>query len=288
MRLNRYLLNEKTFNIKKDVDFIYKKSFKDILDIINKHWMDFFMLSSVLYKRLGTKKWQNIIIDEFDTSLLKTKPAREAHLANPAKIVVCITDKGFFYRPAVSINAVLGKTDSLSLIQLSFHGLALDVVLKGDFSLVPEKQRKWLKNEFGSDKVKASIAHELSHWISDTKHNFHISKLLKTAHELSKPDIVLLHKKNVNMTYFEIDAFVHAIKQVRSAHRKKWDSYNIEDLFSLYPSLFQIATELLRAYNKDVLDVWQKSLLKRLAREKLLGKGMKNFITPQAIRKLYF
>jgi hypothetical protein len=54
------------------------------------------------------------------------------------------------------------------------------------------------------------------------------------------------------------------------------------DVFNTYTSLYSIASSLKR-HGKDVLDLWQKTLLKRMAREKLLGKNMKAFVKPNQL-----
>ena len=135
-----------------------------------------------------------------------------------------------------------------------------------------------IKYEITEERIKSAISHELSHCISDSLYNNHIGRILKRADELNNADIVKMGKKNVNMTYFEIDAQIHAIKELKRKHKMKWDRLLLIDIFEMYTSLYFIASTLYKNYGQDILDIWQKMLLKRMIREKLLGKNMRNFV----------
>lgn len=282
MRFKRYLLTEKTFNVKQDVELLYNKGFKKFISIFQKYDFekDTDKIISLLEKQF--KVGYTSIFHKTDSSVLKTKDSQMAHEVNPVDIVLGVLVGGSFYRPAETMKHFVGP-ESKGLIEISLNINALETLMKQGLKqeYVPPSV---YKNEFTPDRVKSAIAHELSHWISDTRYNFHISNLLKVARELEKGDIVLLHKKDVTMTHFELDAQIHAIKQIKSSHKKEWDSITLKDLFTLNNSLWAIGNSLLNKHGKDVVNIWQKALVKRMARENLLGKNMKKFVEPKDLK----
>jgi len=77
------------------------------------------------------------------------------------------------------------------------------------------------------------------------------------------------------MTYFEIDAIIHGIKAVKSkVGGKKWDTLTFKQVGELYTSLWSVITKL-EYYGPDVAKIYKKAILKRMHREKLLGKNMR-------------
>lgn len=253
MRLRKHLINEKTFRVNEDVKFIYNKAFKTFV----KQFSEGKLPGNV-------QKWiidmKDIVFTTFDTSELKTKDSKAAHLVNPMKIEAGIFH-GSFYNP------------KRKLIRIGFPIDAASVILRG--LKVPPHQRKFLENEIKETKIKATTAHELSHWINDSTYGFQISKLVDIADELQSSDVLKLHKKDVNMTHFEMDAIIHGIKAVKSkVGSKKWDTLTFEQVGELYTSLWSVV-EKLKYYGDDIAAIYKKAILKRMAREKLIGKNMR-------------
>lgn len=291
MRLKRYLkeelLLEKTFDIAKDVDFLYNKSYKPIFDMFKKVNLSKHAAKATIDPKLMdqmkfiqvelARVLKNAIMFSTDSSKLKGKDAKMAHEVNPVRIDIGVFDRGSFYIPQEKF------------IQMSLNKQVIELVRDSgstfDISFIPTEQLRRFANEFKPERAKTTMAHELSHWISDSLHNFYLTKTTKTAWELQKPEILLLHKKDVNMTHFEIDAQVHAIKQLKASNKKQWDSLTLVDLFTMYQSLIGVASGVVR-YGEDVLNIWQKALVKRMAREKILGKNMRKFVTPQELKKI--
>jgi len=134
------------------------------------------------------------------------------------------------------------------------------------------------QNEITEAKVKATITHELSHWIADSMFGFQITKLVDLAMELNSAEVLKLHKQDVDLTYFEVDAIIHGIKAVKSkVGNKKWDTLTFEQVGELYTSLWAVITKL-EKYGRDVVAIYKKTILKRMFREKLLGKNMRKGI----------
>jgi hypothetical protein len=213
---------------------------------------------------------------------LPGKEAKEASKLNPAVITCGIYKGGNFYRPkeefiATGQKGPGGKTWDRGMISLSINPTAIQTALMHGMEYIQASQLKSFTNEFKEARIKSTIAHEISHWLNDTMHNFHITKTIGKVRDLGNPEILLLHKKDVNMTHFEIDAQIHGIKQLKMAHRKDWDKMTLADVFMEYNSLRFMGGSIYQKYGKKIGDVWQKAVAKRMAREKLLGKNMKKF-----------
>jgi hypothetical protein len=58
---------------------------------------------------------------------------------------------------------------------------------------------------------------------------------------------------------------------------KTWDEMTLADVFFKYNSLRYMGGQIYQNYGKEVGDIWQKLIVKRMVREKLLGKNMKKF-----------
>ena len=256
MRLKKHLITEKTFRVNEDIKFIYDIAFKKFVKDFAKGTLPG-----------NVQKWiveiKPIIFKTFESSELKTKDAKAAHLVNPITIEAGLF-KGSFYDPTIKTIRVGFSIDA-----------AKALLTKMD---VPENQRKYLENEIKETKIKATIAHELSHWISDSTRGFQISKLVILAAELKSSDVFKLHERDVNMTYFEVDAIIHGIKAIKSkVGNKEWDTLTFKQVGELYTSLWSVIKRL-EYYGSDVAAIYKKLVLKRMHREKLLGKNMRKGI----------
>jgi hypothetical protein len=84
---------------------------------------------------------------------------------------------------------------------------------------IPDHQKVFFRNEITETNIKGSIYHELSHWLNDTLHNKAVSKNMP----ITQDKIDKLWSGDVNFSDFEIDAQVHAIKQVKRNYKKDFD-----------------------------------------------------------------
>lgn len=302
MKFKRYLL-EKTFNVGQDVDFLYKKGFKQYFDIIRKYGLEEArprLLKLTAMKMIADGR-SALFIPVIGTEELKSKDSKTAHMINPANIAIGAFVDGNFYRPSSANVAISKKLDPESFkifatmmggekgiersrIQVSLNYEAWKLYLRNQFDFVAsDVAKKAILREYRPDSIKSSIAHELSHWISDSRYGSHIEKLLTTVREMGKDDLLKLGKEDVNMTYFEVDAQIHSLKQLKRQYNKQWDSFKMKDIFDLLPSWNATAQRLVKSYGEEVFKIWQKSLVKRMARENLLGKNMRSFATKKDI-----
>ena len=198
------------------------------------------------------------------SSMLVNKSSIAAHAIKPIKINV-----GIYPTPAYS--------PPNNVINLTFNPHVLNLLKQGTVSQLDKKELIRFRNETSPNKIKATIAHELSHWLNDVLHNSHIEKVVDLSAEYNDRSILKLGKEDVNMTHFEIDAQIHGIKTLKQQFSTaQWNKMTIGELMDKYPSLHQIWRDT-QKYGNNIVDIWKKLLLKRMAREKLLGKNMKTF-----------
>lgn len=256
-------LLEKIFNIDADVDYIYEKSrFPEFIKDFNEGKKPYkSQLFSFEFNFLDT------IFNKIPSSELKTEDCVKAHSILPLNISTGISRKGSHYYPTIPS------------IFISINPNALSVYYSDEHENLADIEKKVISKEITENRLKIGIHHELSHWISDCLYNKHLSKIVYSAIELKNPERMLLKQKDVNMTYFEIDAQVHSIKGLkRKFTQEQWDMLTLEDILIEYPSLISIYHVLKRDHGLDVALVWQKNLIKRLEREGLLGKNMRTFV----------
>lgn len=251
--LKEYYFVENVFNIDNDVDFIYDKFFKFYIDRFNK---------------------ENILPDisnygKIQSKELKSKEAVIANKNNPI-IIYCGVFNNSNYNPnkkEVYISFNIGAIEKYSK-RFSFS--------KNDL-LTIEKQ-------FEESSIKASIYHELSHWLSDSLYNNYLYTLIMKTKNININDpkrnekikkILNSGKMSRDASYYEVDAQVYAIKQLKRDNKKEWNNLTFLDLLFMYSPLRKVAKDL---YNigENVYKEWVNDLFKRLHREKLLGDNMKN------------
>ncbi|MDX8383283.1 MAG: hypothetical protein R8M45_04320 [Ghiorsea sp.] len=132
---------------------------------------------------------------------------------------------------------------------------------------------QWIQDVKG-EKLKNSIAHELAHWLQDTLHNRHLSKIMKRATNADNRNtgeqIRNQFHKSVALTDYEVDSHIHQIKQLkRNISDDVWATMSIMDMINQDSSLAGIYDSLIRKEKKE----WLKHLAKRLNREGLMGNG---------------
>ena len=288
------LLNEKTFAIGGDVDILYNKGFKKVLNVYKKKSTDEFV--EFILKNYNTAATDRIFYVG-DSSILKSKQCKKAHEVNPVQIVCGILSGHNYYE-------VKKKIISLSLHSGVFDLLkqTRDINKVGD--VLPTSQLNRFSSEFTSTNIKATIYHELSHWLSDSLYNQNLTKRIGKWNETGDKKHLLGKHEDVNYTDFEADAQVHAIKQIKRDHNKYYDDLEWKDLFTMKPALHSVWEELINSLgrkkekffrtnpkNRETQAEWSKiekkhiayqkkffkDFTKRLHREGLLNKNLQKF-----------
>ena len=255
MRLQQYL-TEKTFNVNADVDLIWKELFKPSYDLFKRGKYDEFM-SFIEKQRYIT------------SGELKSKQAKEAHKINPIDIFLVYDNDGNFYDP------------TRKLIHLSYNYGVLDIMKQFNYNsthilrnvTMNKEVQDRFDNEVSEGAIKGTIYHEVSHWLNDTFHNKNISKLLIKAREEGNINQLKQGHSNVNLTFYELDAQVHALKQLKRTYKKEYDNFGYEDIIKYKSSFLGVFRAASR--NKKEYDEFMKNFVKRLHREGLLTDKLK-------------
>jgi len=243
-----YPLDEKTYRISRDVDFIYNKAFKHFIDNFNKQD----------YKgKLETKT--------LSSSMFTSPQGIEGSIKNPVIIVCGGIESGSSYNPF------------RKQITISINTQAEDLIASYNFDYVKiagvlsSKKYASILNEITEPRIKSTIYHELSHWLNDTFNNSNIEKQLVKG--LTRLEYELLTKQDFDMSFLEIDAQIHGIKQLKRSV-KNWDTLSLSDVFTMYTALITIVNTIYKKYGKDTLVIYLQLLIKRMNREHLLGRNM--------------
>jgi hypothetical protein len=245
------ILNEKTFNVDRDVDMIWNKYMKGLADDFLKNpdkYLD-------LMGKASDGTWRLV---RFSSAVLTSEDAKLAHAKNPIFINVGI----------LNLNAYNWKEKK---IDLSLNRKAVNVLRYMTQEMVMDDYPLWIK-EFSKEQLKSAIAHELSHWISDSLHNRHLKKRL--SGNITEYNNLISKLGSINASDFEIDAQIHAFKELKRQHEDKWDEMTFDELIKLKPAMNHIVGAL-QTVGKKTWDKWNKRIFGRMVRENLLGKNMR-------------
>lgn len=268
MESYKYVLLENTFDIDKDVDYIYNSIFKEAIDKLkNKTFND---KLNVYYNFLSLK---GDLLEFIESNSLSTKECRLAHSINPIYIF------GGFFTPD-SFYCLTKKIKGKNYILISIDKDLIESYVNNNFDFgnlkreFPNKYIQLIKNTLKESNIKSLIYHEVSHWLNDTLNSNHIQKIVQLAQRYDNPELLKLKTKNINLTYFEIDGQVHSIKQCKRDNLKKWDKLTFYQLFLLMPGLWRIYMDV-KEYGPEITNMWLQTLVKRMNRENLLGRSMR-------------
>lgn len=251
------IILEATYEILNDVEYIFNKSgYADFLEKFNST------------EDLDEKRE---LADSFDGAEIKSSdlPSEEAKRAdkiNPIVIINNITYRGNYYNTLEKV------------INISANKNVIDIIVEDEVDSVHPSSLTTFWNELTPTRIKASIYHELTHWLDDTFNNQVIYRQIKKTIDTGKSKYKNLNKKDVNMTHYEVNAQIHAIKMFKKEHEEEWDEWDLKDLFVKYTSLKSIYDKIKSNYGEHELKKWLKDLLSRMNRENLLGEKMKKSV----------
>jgi len=255
-------IDEKTFNIDSDVNLLFLRGFKKLFD-------DYNNIKDDIKNKLMIDK--DIILYETKTSYLKSKDSVKANKIYSAKIFCGVFKNG----SRVSFDLDKLFPDEI-YISLNYNNVKL-LLLENEQRLNVLKSFVDFSLTFSESRVKATISHELSHWLSNCLHNNHIKNIYNLANDLGLDVRNLLKVVDFNISYIEIDAQIHGLKAIKREMVKKdknsWNTIEFKDLFVIYPTLKAIYDSLNKE-SKQLKDKWQIELVKRMKRENLFGKSM--------------
>ena len=267
---------------------LYDFSLKDLEPIISKYKEFYFSFIDkygfVNYEFL--MKVYESINGNFDKILKKQKVKKFIFYKSSTKR---LNSKSNSIKTANTVNSIpiyIGTSFGYDTSYIFNEQIFLSISLEELTSLID--CYKYKKSVFKNEKTKTfvknlencehNVSHEISHWIDHSITNFVKPKFynIKKIAEINDVNFELLmqYPNFISLSsYFEINAQIHTIKTLKEKYIKDWDNFSIHDIISKSPSLeivFQILSNLSLKYANN----WIKHLLKRMYREKLLGKKM--------------
>lgn len=263
MRLQKYLI-EAIINIdKSDVEMILKPLKPWIKRLRNAVIsVDFLSISKFIndvskIKTHGSKSGKYLA--SFSSGQLKSPLAKEAHKIKPITI-----HSGF-----PGFNNAYDPVDNDITVGLPIQSVNDLLRIVGE---VDKRDLERYHNEFTEDRVRASIRHELTHWIDDCIHNLFLNKKMIRAREVyykkEDPASVMKGKKSHQyLTAEEINAAIGSIEELKRNNKDEWDGWTFDDILNKIPPL--------KTLDATIGQEWRVAIKKRMAREKLLGKKMK-------------
>lgn len=302
-------MTEKVFHLRTDIDNIYNKSFKPIVDEIEKALRtgEAPARNGKLMKFLDRMNYDTDthVLLEIDSSKLVSADAKKAHEIRPVKISLQIGKEGNFYRPSDEQILVSIPENIIDIFQR---------MLWDKKEILRHVKDPTIFKEITENKLKGTINHEMSHWIRNSLTG-HLDKMFtKMSKKLTDKqrkaiknqqdvgefdrDVEKIKIKSLTMgnistvaTSYELDAYVHNIMEYKiSVGLNKYNQIKLSDLFIELPALKVIKGAFKKYKLKNINDTlwsekrpdykqkweaWQKHLIKRLDREKLLGKNMR-------------
>lgn len=256
------LVFEKTYNLSDDVEYIWNRMERVV---------DEYRTNPEPYSN-ATDYGREISKYIIYSDSLNSEDCKQAHDINPIKIFIGLFKYNLF-NP--SENKITISLNYSAVNTLGYLGLQNEMI-KQEY---PE-----IVKEFEGPSLKASIAHELTHWIDDTIHNSFISKTLKRRETNLSKIPVTSQKYQDSMNRFkkisthEINSIVHEIKELKNEMTdEEWDKLTFRDIGEIKPKFHHWVKSIKQVFSSKEVQQTAKFLFKRLYREGLLGKNMKNF-----------
>ena len=234
------LILERLTSVSRDVDMIYNKYFKDAYDYVKKYGK---VDVSLLHKGV------------MNSEELRSRMAKKAHAIHPIRIYAN-TGGGNTYMPRAATIKLNASEDAWQYAQ---YYNSVEIAYQN----VGQNKELFLQ-EFEPHRIKGTIHHELAHWIDDSLHNQHIAKHVDSAAKSGK-------SPQDNPGPIERNSQIHNIVQLRRQLRTKWDTLTFNQMIKMIPGIEVFTSQLPpEEYNK-----WKRNILNRMAREGLLGAGMR-------------
>lgn len=275
----RSYLTESVSNIGKDVDFLYKAAGLDVFDGVlrredPREIERFFSAKSGFIKG---GPWYHT-----DSGVLKTKAAQQAHEIAPVSIHIGMIRSGSGYIPVrplgasgrgnidISINDSVVGAVQRELANSRFYKNSVVDRLKNSMG----GRYNRFARELDAPNMKGIIAHELAHWIDDALHNRHIAKAVTAVMDKKAPLPFAHSVPGGSQHPVEIEAQVHAMREIkRSLGKRAFDKITWKDVYAYKPSI-----GLMLKTDRAGYMPFMKRFIKRLHREGLLGKGLREIV----------
>jgi len=259
------LLLEKTYDIDDDVDYVY-----DVLGI-DEFLKDYRLNPAPIY-RGEAKEYK----DSISSDSLKSAIGVKAHERNPITIYFDVYG-GNYYNPEYHKINIGVNPNAISY--LGYEGL-------NNTQLVEQEPR--VAQEFTEGKIKATIAHELNHWLEDTFRNTKIANSIekykskrdklfdKMGNSTDFSKISKLDTEFQNASNHEYESYIAGTKQLkRIIGDEEWNKMTFDDYLHKDLAVNQALRSIKANLGDEAYKKFKQSFLKRLDREGLLGDNMK-------------
>jgi predicted XRE-type DNA-binding protein len=242
------ILQENLKVVQEDVDFLWNNCFIVLFDYYAKN-------PQIVYDKIIVNK-QDFSYITISSNILPSQKAKQTHIKKPIEIIFGCFKDGNQYITFEKNNEIRFTLDIDAINILGSDGLKN----KAAINAYPE-----LEERFSEMSIKASISHELTHWIGDAEHNLKLINYLKQTKK---------HTNDKTLNYFEMDAYVNSIAEMKNhIPDNVWNNMTFLDLIMKKNALVAMLKKVQKLPLKRV-EIWNKAFFERLSREKLLGKNM--------------
>lgn len=279
MKSFRHFITEALLDVdSRDIDMIYApfvKPCKELQAVWNKHIDG--KITPTTWDKIDKSRMQQdfreviarynlgLPLKVFDSRELQSAVGKQAHATKPIKILTYLF--GYWtntYNP-------IHNTINICLQMDLYH------LMTSKLDLVPASYAQELKNETSDVDMKATIRHELTHWLEDAIHNSHITNAAKNIQKVktsggnwqkTQQKSLWRGEADSYLSPSEINAFVHGIAELkRRLGQEAYDKLTWKDLLALYPSLGGVDYSLGAEF--------RRKMFTRMSREGLLGPKMR-------------
>jgi hypothetical protein len=244
------ILREATYEHDKDISYIMDKYvfpfIKSFLDDIENYLEE--------YKYSG-----RIIYDSFSSIELPSDLAKMANEKNTIAIAVGTFDGS---RYIVSDKA---------LFVSAIRKYIVEKLIEIQNTVGLETVRDQIRNAIEIENIRATISHELSHWLDESLRNKRLSTYMdKMVKKKVKPDFV--QTKNL-VSDIEINAYIHGLKEYKKTiGEEAYDKLTLKELFE--NTTLGKVWENVSKVDQHFKFKWLKKMASRMTREGLVGKNM--------------
>lgn len=247
---------EETFKMSKSVDKLYDIHMKSMVDSYHTNPEQLWRVSQ---NAGGTvfSKTDSSVLTEHDILI-------KAHQKNP-----------------ITIQFGLLPTNYNSMLSMISVGISVDAVrflgVKGLNNEVAVKQIPTVVNEFEEIRIKALIAHELTHWIDDTLHNQKVIKATDKYLQSLGTDETENERLTNEYQFFselEVQAIVNEISNTRDNQLEEYSRWSWNDLKREHMALNVVMQKAEETLSKEERSGFMKLFLRRMSRENLITPNM--------------
>lgn len=277
------IFKEKLYNINKDVDYIYNKSYKKTIENIFNKKITIEQLDKIIDKK--------IIVKSFE---LKSTDCIEANKIDPV-IISCeyFNEEGAGYDSTSIDNLIIIDVNInvlYTIVQNDYEDIDyLEDQYKNNIYLFNNRPHKLL--EFVEKNIKLKITHELIHWIDDVAHGRFLFKRQLKAEDIYKnklltkevkekliDEIMNKGKPHRYMSDTEVNSLVHQVSKVKDEFNDlQWNKLSLEQVLS-HAQIFHTFKSIRDKIGREKFYKFQKEFIARLGRENLLGKNMNKLV----------